>query len=413
MEFKILEENLSDALKTVERMRKIALKMGRVLNYDTTDCDPLVKTVYQPQAFSLHDDENYSTVAYPRKLITITVDGSDDMLTYDDARFIARIDVTDNAAIVLTAPDYEGTIPQHYYEQPENHCDHCEHRRSRVRYYLVEKDGELMQVGSTCVKEFIGINPNHMMKLFEHFRTMTTAGEYDDEFIGMGGSRHSLSLKVIGVARMAAGVVTVDKGYQKGETSITVDRLMFPPMGAMDEQWYKDMVKHYQDNNIRSIMDGFDFNAFTRFVEGMNPNNYTNNLKAVVKSEYVSQRAFAILVSGVYVYLKEMGVVGEKSTKTTTHLNEWVNASVGERITFNEVTVISAKDIETRFGITTLYRMLDNEGRTVVWFSSNRVDALEASYNDSKPVSNFIATIKKMDDYNGWKQTVVNRGKVN
>ncbi len=397
MEFKILTENMNKALKTVERLRKIALKMNRVLNYETSECDPMIVTIHQ------------SKVAIPRQLLTVTVNGANDILTYNNARFVARIDVTDNGAIVLTAPDYEGEIPQHYYSKPENRCDHCGHRRRRVRYYLVEKDGELMQVGSTCVKEFVGINPNHLMRTFEHLQIIESAGSVNDMLEGdMTPQPSRLSYEVAEVAQVSAGVITVDKGYAKHDTIATVKALLFP----VTPQDYK-LKQKYRDKGIDNIIDEFDFSDFVKFVQNMSPNNYTNNLKTVVDSTYVSYRGVGILVSGVYIYLKDKGTVGEKTVKKQCRLNEWVDASKGDRITFHGITVISTKEIQSLYGASTLYRMLDNKGRTIVWFSSNPIEALDKSYEQSTPIPHFTATIKCLDEYNGWKQTMVTRGKVN
>lgn len=411
MEFLVLDRYMENALKELERLRKVAQKMGRVLNYESDTAEPMWVTVKTNDPFALTDDDRYKNVAIERTRVFISIDGDEDLLTYGDARFVARIEATDNAAVVHTAPDYDKTIPEEYYKGVSNRCDHCGHNRKRVRYYLVEKDGELMQVGSTCVKEFIGIDPAQVMHVFEHLHTLGTFGSTDEDDLDYTtGSKIMFGHTVEEVARMAAGVVTIDKQYLKGETWNRVYDLIYPPQYSAKE--YRDMVKGYSDAGILDLIRDFDYEAFVEFVHGMNPNNYTNNLKAIVNSTSIqSRQSFAVLVSGVYVYLKEQGVVGNKKAEKAPRLNEWVDAPVKHRMTLEGVQVIAAKDIETQFGVSTLYRMLDKDGRTLVWFSSNVNSDLEDAYDEGKSV-NLTGTIKKHDEFNGWKQTMLTRCKV-
>jgi hypothetical protein len=81
--------------------------------------------------------------------------------------FIATVVHTDDGNIVRCVPGYE--VPAEYRDRP-TWCDHCKTNRVRRDTYIVRhEDGRIMQVGSSCLAEFIGTkNPNGLTKASEH-----------------------------------------------------------------------------------------------------------------------------------------------------------------------------------------------------------------------------------------------------
>jgi hypothetical protein len=79
---------------------------------------------------------------------------------------------------------------------------------------------------------------------------------------------------------------------------------------------------------------------------------------------------------------------------------------VGEKWTA-KVKVAFTKDIHTHYGVTTLYGLEDEKGNQFRWFSSSRTTIL-----DKGEVVEIVGTVKKHDEYQGVKQTVLTRCKV-
>lgn len=416
MEVKVLDIYLEDALKRLEKLRKIALKMGRSISWDTAQAEPysIEKKVYNP--FAITADDHYKTVVYPRTLITVKIDDGKSLLQFDDARFVAKIEVTEEGNIFHTAPDYTETLPDELYSNFEHKCDHCHHNRKRIRYYLVEKDGELLQVGSTCVKEFFGINPQHLLRVFEFLR-YASSHNYDDSYFS--GGKFEYCHVVETVARMSAGVVLIDGFYSKPETRNTVFDFIHEPHHYCGESrdYYIEKVKQYQDAGINEIINQFDMKAFRDYVDAMPVNNYSNNLKVILQNRAISShQSFAILVSGVYVYLRDTNQLPQSKTEVKrTLLNEWVPANQKARITFENVLVQKKHVCNGYYGESYLYRMQDVDGRVLVWFATNPNETLDDAIENGKPVI-VTASIKKFDEreYNGTmnKQTVLTRAKV-
>lgn len=80
--------------------------------------------------------------------------------------------------------------------------------------------------------------------------------------------------------------------------------------------------------------------------------------------------------------------------------------SVGQKITAS-VTILFERKIESQFGVTTLYGMEDEAGNQYRWFSSSY--KVELAKGDKVEIS---GSVKKHDEYQGVKQTVLTRCKV-
>lgn len=407
MEFIFPETRMEEALKVLNRLVKVGQKMGRDVTFNTEDTNPLVFKKYLKHVGEIE-------VSTPRKKVTLNVDGADSILEYDNARFVARIDITDSGnAMVFTAPDYDKTIPEHYFAGVEPKCDHCGHNRRRVRYYLVEKDDTIMQVGSSCVKEFIGINPSWVLNTFENL--------YKMKHICYETHHHdySPSYSVLDVARLSYAIVKCDGGYSRGHTSSTVDMLIDPPVNTkLTKHAYEEylrLLEKYDTDEFKQAIKDFSFSDFVKFVTSMNDSNYAMNLKSIITNDWVPnvRGAFATLVSGAYIFVKSQGLERKESTKKK--LNEWVDAQVKDRISLNNVKVEGKHICNGFYGESYLYRMLDSDGRTLIWFASNEVKALD-NIIDKDEVVNITGTIKKFDtrEFKGidYKQTVLNRVKV-
>jgi hypothetical protein len=78
---------------------------------------------------------------------------------------------------------------------------------------------------------------------------------------------------------------------------------------------------------------------------------------------------------------------------------------VGDRVTFENATLNSVRELDGNFGITYLHKFTDAAGNDLVWFASND------NLGDEGEVITFKATIKRHGDYKGRKNTVINRAK--
>lgn len=80
--------------------------------------------------------------------------------------FAATVVHTDDGNIIRAVPGY--SVPVEYRDRP-TWCDHCRTNRARRDTYIVRhEDGRVMQVGSSCLADFIGTsNPNGLVRAAE------------------------------------------------------------------------------------------------------------------------------------------------------------------------------------------------------------------------------------------------------
>lgn len=80
--------------------------------------------------------------------------------------FVATIVHTEEGNIFRAVPGYE--VPKAYRECP-TYCEHCKTNRQRNDTYIVRHtDGRTMQVGSSCLEEFLGHSAGIVTKAAQH-----------------------------------------------------------------------------------------------------------------------------------------------------------------------------------------------------------------------------------------------------
>ena len=97
-----------------------------------------------------------------------------DVLKYNDWYFIGKINAdSEHSRNVIhrtkTMEDIE--IPDYYYTCSANHCDHCNIDRYRKDTYIIYNDvtKEYKQVGSSCLKDFLGYDISGMFSMYDVF----------------------------------------------------------------------------------------------------------------------------------------------------------------------------------------------------------------------------------------------------
>jgi len=108
-----------------------------------------------------HTDEPHPSIAgATARYISLEVEGVTP--EFNGWTFVATLVHTQEGNIIRSVPGFE-VAPE--YRDKANWCDHCQTNRVRRDTYVVKHtDGRVMQVGSSCLAEFIGCNPNGLTK---------------------------------------------------------------------------------------------------------------------------------------------------------------------------------------------------------------------------------------------------------
>ena len=80
--------------------------------------------------------------------------------------FLATLVHTDDGNIIRSVPGFVAPVD---YRDKAPLCDHCHtHRVRRDTFIVRHEDGRTMQVGSSCLEDFIGVSPDQATKAAEH-----------------------------------------------------------------------------------------------------------------------------------------------------------------------------------------------------------------------------------------------------
>ena len=86
--------------------------------------------------------------------------------------------------------------------------------------------------------------------------------------------------------------------------------------------------------------------------------------------------------------------------------SEWIG-EVGDKITNIKVQLVRKYTMDGKYGVTTLYGFQDENGNIINWWSSTFQEIEQGQWTTI-----IHATIKKLDEYKGVKQTVITRAKL-
>ena len=332
--------------------------------------------------------------------------------SYEGWTFLARIDTIpagvneEQAFTIATAPGVD------YVDRDmvrPGHCDHCGQNRARKQTMLVRNDetGEIVNVGSTCIKDFLGWDANAVF-LFED------AAEREIETV-LGGSfdrtyTTETVLRLAYAATKAFGWVP-SSAYNARPTAewVRLGLGMFRP--SSKDRHDLETLRAYAEEasekaaTIRTWILSESFSG---------QSTYVDNLKVAARLENVTSKQIGLLASAPSAYTRHLETEADRKAREARWADERAAkqtsdyiGQVGDKKVQVEGTIESIRYISGDYGTTTLYTVLTKEGNLVKWFASKE------ALGDKEGVEvKFEGTIKKHDDYQGVKSTVLTRCKV-
>jgi len=291
----------------------------------------------------------------------------------------------------------------------EGACDHCGITRDRRKIYLVRHTGtgETRQVGSTCIKDFLGWDGRVVF-------IPASDGAFSDGF-GCGGEEsggEGTPAYATSTVLAAAWAATRAFGYHRSDgtdgtpTKTMVSIMLSPARRSAREREFAQRMRPYIDE---SYAQAAVISAYLASQAWPADSEYGINLKALLGTEHTEPRSLGLLVSAPSAWARAM----EKETRRQALASEVANEHFGavkERVTLT-VRLRSIRYIEGEWGTTTLYTLITDAGHLVKYFASREILGHDATAGDST-VYMIKATIKGHDEYEGVKTTVITRAAV-
>lgn len=321
-----------------------------------------------------------------------------DAPSYNGFRLLATLAWdSESGLITRTAPGVD-TIDRSGLR--EGWCDHCKINRHRNDTFLVrnEETGEQHQVGSTCIKDFLGWHANPVFLDSQSVTEEVGAGG------GFGGERRwsvETILAVSWAVVQAFGFHKAD-GYSGTPTKYTVLDVL-DPHGESARNLARDLAPYVEQAAGQAKLIR-EFLLSDRFAGG---GEYVANLKAVARAESASARNIGLLASAPQAWARAMEREVRREQEKAQLVNEFYPAADGTKIKVS-VAVKSIRYLENAYGTTTVYTLVTDDGYVLLWYASRSALGDESDGT----VFTLQATVKGQDEWNGYKRTKITRAKV-
>lgn len=332
-----------------------------------------------------------------------------DEIKIDGYTFVGTLDHhTIPGSVIIKAVPGE-IVPPEYYDHDAS-CDHCNRiRRRNQTFVLRDERGNHKAVGRQCVRDFIGRDPKATFSLLTSL--WKTIGSFRDEDWFGGSYKREYCFDHEAVLKMTAGMIRTygwvprsSANPEEGRiaTADNVSYALLPPFG--DSKAIEAHRKFVAEIKFDDDQDDRDVKESRAWLRSLEPTNeYVHNLQAIDDAETVGISLFGFwcsLMSSFYREQERLNI-----NKAQNKISDWYGTP-GDRIEL-DLSVLSIKRSEGYYGVVNIVNMLDNDGRSFMWFTSSNVDDMEPG--NKYPIR---ATIKKHDKFNNWKQTHVSRLKV-
>lgn len=385
--FLIPEQNVTLLSDKIAKLNKRANKLS---------VDPVVIT--------LHDtvEKNHGTKVKPEWVVFqyIAVKGTTPKLA--GWQFAATLEHDENGVIVRRLPDLDASVDlTHYRKADPTNCDQCHQRRRRVDTYIVLHEyGTLKQVGSSCLKDFLGgQSPERIAAWCSYLADfMDDLESTDSEFYGGSAPSRTGTVEYLThVACMIRNYGWTSKGtaYNFGgeATASAADNNIFNmSRNKTDRDGQPMFIVPLVEDESLALASIAHVRALS---EDDLANDYVYNLFTSLKGESIPTRQYGIAASAISFFRKET----EKKLKAEkTAASEYIG-EVGQKKFTTEVTITKVVELEPyTYGASpgALYLMQDATGNVIKWNSSKQVEGM-----DQGVTGTICGTIKAHDDGTG------------
>lgn len=377
---------LSELKEKIEKLNKKAAKLG---------AEPVYVNVGEPYSVETVNDLDFKVI---RHYVDVETVGEAPKLA--GWAFIGTLEHTEAGVITRSVPGTE--IPASF-RAVEKLCQHCNKTRSRKATYVVQHEsGETLQVGSSCLKDFLGHQSPEQLANWASV-LINLPGEIEE---GFGGGRGGEDFFATDYVLTLAAAAIREHGWVSRSVANTfvayatanrvIDHLTYRP----GDKLYAETRLHIEDVDEQRAEQAL---AFVLIEEG-DGSDYVHNLSIAAQREALPIKDFGIACSIISYVERQVGIEAERREARESKTNEWI-ANVGEKVDL-ELTLSSVKEIASDFGVSTLYKFEDTEGRAASWFSSRDLDLSPGSTYKLK------GTVKDHTTYNERRETRLTRCKI-
>lgn len=401
--------------KSIKKIQKLSTEMDIEVSFEESEVEERMLSVF--------DYYTYDEYGRPAQAVTknvffnvydLTITFSDDFKFEGGWELVALVGHIEGFFIPIKN---DCDIPEEF--NPENnHCDHCDTKRYRRKSFLIKNENdEYKQVGSGCVKKFLGVNAEKYFRILNDYLQFPIV-DFGEEGEGNGGGSYTWSplLRAVPfneIVDLTKNQIGFDNEYVKNmwdEEEVGFGRVI--TFRTNEGNSTSDKVKSLYSTLEEYRKEGFEYTwdldvkfvkGFVKFINNLDgdDNEYITTIKEMFSNtKYIKFKDITMLSSAVSFYLKDLE---RKKLPKSNHLGQ-----VGEKEPLI-VTVQNISTFATQFGMSRIYRMVDDKGNIIVKFGKiNGRYSVDGKVEKGSTLK-FNGQVKKHDEFNGVNQTVIGR----
>ena len=362
----ILADRAVAALKALKKLAKKAERYDVPFAYDIGETRLEKREEQTDDMFYPHGVRKYTVTVLD---ITLTAEAP----VVGDYQFLASVEFTggDAGNYIDTVPG--ATLPPDY-RTTDQRCEHCHASRARKHVFVVRNraDGTLLQVGRTCLRDFLGTdNPGNIIGAFGFFRDLSSFGELErwDDF---GGNYFAADIRralaITSAAIRVWGWTSKGQAWTNPDVTPTVSR-------------YWDFVDKPNQNNaetkrkIKEELRESDFDLAGEIMDyvrtSTDQSDYMHNLRIAFADDVIGDpKRMGLAVSGVSAYHRHVDRALKRQRDSVANKDSRHQGAIGERLRAVTVRLESRRGMgDNGYGWTELLKMRDGEGNLYSWFT--------------------------------------------
>lgn len=290
-------------------------------------------------------------------------------------------------------------------------CEHCGINRKRNATYMVQDcNDKTLQVGSSCLQDFLGVDPAAAVNGIEYGSIISEIGE-DEERWGCGASAPRV-FPLVDVAAAALSLISkngfvsaADAEYgnavKTGNDMLTLLLKSNPRLS----DWYAKMEPTAENRAAAQVIVDRLTNRILPDYKA-NPaalDSFSFKLGIILNRQVADYKDFQLFAASVN---REAGMIAKASVKNTVK-NEWLpGATEGGKIAV-KATISMVKEVFSTFGTSLLVKFVSVDGFPLTTFYSGNA----CEFNPGATVL-LKGTVKRLEDGKFGKQTMLTRVKV-
>ena len=291
------------------------------------------------------------------------------------------------------------------WREADADCGHYNVRRLRKKTVIAEKaeTGEIIQVGSTCLKDFFGYhnNPEYLIDW--------VSDVYDLDGSDGGGRFTSLGWPIEVV--LAAALAIVDsEGWvpRSAEGTATADLVEYKIGVYVCPPIWRDLIRGIQITEAH-YASAAEHIAWAKAIDPSAPSNYLQNLRTLASEELIKANhlGFVCSIVAAKAQAEEREVIRRQQVEVAA-LSEWQGTVGGSITTTGKIVgVRQFAGYAYNSPPTYLVTLIDDDGNVFKTFNSG-VFGRNAETGETVTIK---GTVKKHDTYSNRKETVLTRVK--